>query len=383
MAAGRRQLLSDDHRDMDPAELRQAWLDLHESWLIVKAAQIGIADDSGYAIVGVGGLGRRELLPYSDLDLVLLHDGKPVEELGDVADALWYPLWDASIRLDHSVRTVSDALGVAGADMAAALGMLEARHIVGDQQLSASLIDGVRRQWRSGIRSRMNELVDMTHDRWLRCGRVANRAEPDLKSGRGGLRDVQLLDALAIAQLIDRHGLVTPDMPVGSLDAAYLTLLNVRTELHRVSGRGRDLLLAQHADDISAALHFGDRFDLARMLSSAGRTIAYHAESGLRTACNALPGAASQPCGGAPSGARWTRAWSNVPTKSCWPAMPNPNKMPVWCCGWPPRRPTPGCRSVPPRCAGWPTALRNCRRRGPERSSTTCWRCCWPVLPRW
>ncbi|MEK1241396.1 [protein-PII] uridylyltransferase, partial [Mycobacterium ulcerans] len=289
LAAGRRQLLSDDHRDMDPAELRQAWLDLHESWLIVKAAQIGIADDSGYAIVGVGGLGRRELLPYSDLDLVLLHDGKPVEELGDVADALWYPLWDASIRLDHSVRTVSDALGVAGADMAAALGMLEARHIVGDQQLSASLIDGVRRQWRSGIRSRMNELVDMTHDRWLRCGRVANRAEPDLKSGRGGLRDVQLLDALAIAQLIDRHGLVTPDMPVGSLDAAYLTLLNVRTELHRVSGRGRDLLLAQHADDISAALHFGDRFDLARMLSSAGRTIAYHAESGLRTACNALP----------------------------------------------------------------------------------------------
>lgn len=96
LAAGRRQLLSDDHRDMDPAELRQAWLDLHESWLIVKAAQIGIADDSGYAIVGVGGLGRRELLPYSDLDLVLLHDGKPVEELGDVADALWYPLWDAA-----------------------------------------------------------------------------------------------------------------------------------------------------------------------------------------------------------------------------------------------------------------------------------------------
>ncbi len=95
------------------------------------------------------------------------------------------------------------------------------------------------------------------------------------------------------------------------------------------------------------------------------------------------PGAASQPCGGAPSGARWTRAWSNVLTKSCWPAMPNPNKMPVWCCGWPPRRPTPGCRSVPPRCAGWPTALRNCRRRGPERSSTTCWWCCWPVLPRW
>jgi [protein-PII] uridylyltransferase len=100
---------------------------------------------------------------------------------------------------------------------------------------------------------------------------------------------VQLLDALAVAQLIDRHGMANPDMPAGSLDAAYLTLLNVRTELHRVSGRGHDLLLAQFADEISAALHFGDRFDLARMLSGAGRTIAYHAETGLRTAENALP----------------------------------------------------------------------------------------------
>lgn len=289
LVAARRQLLSGDYRELDPSELRQAWLDLHESWLKAKATEIGITDDSGFALVGVGGLGRRELLPYSDLDLLMLHDGKPAEVLGEVADNLWYPLWDANIRLDHSVRTVPDALGVANSDMVAALGMLEARHIAGDERLSASLIDGVRRQWRSGIRSRMDELVQITHDRWLRCGRIAQRAEPDLKSGRGGLRDVQLLNALALAQLIDRHGMAAPDLPVGSLDAAYLTLLDVRTELHRVSGRGRDLLLAQHADDISAALHYGDRFDLARLLSGAGRTIAYHAETGLRTASNALP----------------------------------------------------------------------------------------------
>ena len=274
---------------MEAAELRQAWLDLHESWLTAKAVEIGITDTSGFAIVGIGGLGRRELVPYSDLDLMLLHDNKSADVLQRVADRLWYPLWDANVRLDHSVRTVSGALGVANSDMVAALGMLDARHVAGDARLSAELIDGARRQWRSAIRSRMDELVEMTHARWLRCGRIAQRAEPDLKSGRGGLRDVQLLDALGVAQLIDRHGMANPDMPGGSLDAAYLTLLDVRTELHRVSGRGRDLLLAQFADEISAALHFGDRFDLARMLSGAGRTIAYHAETGLRTAGNALP----------------------------------------------------------------------------------------------
>ncbi len=109
-------------------------LDLHESWLKAKAAEIGITDGSGFAIVGNGGLGRREMLPYSDLDLLLLHDGKDPEVLADVADRLWYPLWDANIRLDHSVRTVSEAVGIAGSDMTAALGLLEARHIAGEER---------------------------------------------------------------------------------------------------------------------------------------------------------------------------------------------------------------------------------------------------------
>lgn len=289
LAAARAELLSGEHRHLDPAELRQAWLHLHESWLIAKAAEIGITETSDFAIIGVGGLGRRELLPYSDLDLLLLHDNVPDDALAWIADQLWYPLWDANVRLDHSVRTVSEALATANSDLTAALGMLEARRIAGAERLSTELIDGVRRQWRSGIRSRMGELIEQTHARWQRCGRIAQRAEPDLKSGRGGLRDVQLLDALAVAQLIDRACIGHPDMPACSLDSAYLTLLDVRTELHRVSGRERDQLLAQFADEISTALGIGDRFDLARMVSSAARTIGYHAQAGLRTAENALP----------------------------------------------------------------------------------------------
>lgn len=348
LAVARRELLSGNHRELDPVGLRQTWLDLHESWLIDKADEIGIADASGFAIVGVGGLGRRELLPYSDLDVLLLHDGKPADILRPVADRLWYPLWDANIRLDHSVRTVSEALTIANSDLMAALGMLEARHIAGDQQLSFALIDGVRRQWRNGIRSRMGELVEMTYARWRRCGRIAQRAEPDLKLGRGGLRDVQLLDALALAQLIDRHGIGHTDLPAGSLDGAYRTLLDVRTELHRVSGRGRDHLLAQFADEISAALGFGDRFDLARTLSSAGRTIGYHAEAGLRTAANALPRRGISALVRRPKRRPLDEGVVEYAGEIVLARDAEPEHDPGWCSEWPPRRPTPDCPLAPP-----------------------------------
>ena len=105
----------------------------------------------------------------------------------------------------------------------------------------------------------------------------------------GGLRDVQLLNALAIAQLADVYPSQSSDSPMGSLGSAHLALLNVRTELHRVSKRGRDQLQAQFADEVGAALRIGDRFDLARMLSDSARTISYYVEAGLRTAANALP----------------------------------------------------------------------------------------------
>jgi [protein-PII] uridylyltransferase len=283
------QLLDGGPKQLDSAALRDALLDLHEFWLTTKATEIGITPTSGFAIVATGGLGRGEMVPYSDLDLTIVHDNMSDELVSSVAEQLWYPLWDANIRLDHSVRTVPEALKVASEDISAGLAMLEARHIAGDPALSALLIGGARRQWRTGIASRFEELVEHTQARWQRSGQIAHRAEPDLKCGRGGLRDVQLLNALAIAQLADVYPSQSLASPTGSLGGAHLALLNVRTELHRASGRGRDQLLAQHADEIGAALHIGDRFDLARMLSDAARTVSYYVDAGLRTAGNALP----------------------------------------------------------------------------------------------
>src|SRR5690349_3633481 len=84
-------------RRLGPAALRAALVDLHDFWLASRCAAIGLSDRA--ALVAVGALGRRELAPYSDLDLVLLHDGR--KDVDRLAERLWYPLWDAGVGLDH------------------------------------------------------------------------------------------------------------------------------------------------------------------------------------------------------------------------------------------------------------------------------------------
>ncbi len=268
---------SSRHRQLSPPALRSALADLYELWLTSRCAVAGVG--SGTALVAVGALGRREVVPYSDLDLVLLHDGK--RDVAELADSLWYPLWDARVELDHSVRTVGQAVQVAATDLRAALGLLDARLIAGDDALFTAMDNAVRRAWRSGIRTRLDELAESAQQRWSLSGDIAHRVEPDLKSGHGGLRDVQLLDALSAGQLVDRAGSDVRD--------ARDLLLDVRTELHRLAGRGRDVLRAQEADDVAAALDLGDRFDLARRLSGAARTVVYAVDVGLRTARGAVP----------------------------------------------------------------------------------------------
>jgi [protein-PII] uridylyltransferase len=280
LVRARDRLLAPGRRRLDAELLRGALVDLHEFWLTAHAGSAGVGGPgSGLALVAVGGLGRRELVPFSDLDLVLVHIGN--KQVDTIAERLWYPLWNSGIGLDHSVRTVGEALRVAAGDLRTALGLLDVRHIAGDEEVSGRLAEGARQAWRSGIRSRLDELAESAQRRWARSGDIAHRVEPDLKHGRGGLRDITLLDGLSAAQVVDR--------PSVDVDDARRLLLDVRTELRRVAGKSRDVLQAQDGDEVAAALGLTDRFALARAMSSAARTVVYASDVAMRSARAAAP----------------------------------------------------------------------------------------------
>ncbi|MGH9177359.1 MAG: [protein-PII] uridylyltransferase, partial [Acidimicrobiales bacterium] len=236
------------------------------------------------ALVAVGGYGRRELCPASDLDVVLVHrGGATAGVVKSVAEQIWYPVWDAGVGLDHSVRTVKEALSVAGTDLKAALGLLDARLVAGDEALAADLAERARAQWRKAAHRWLPALAEAVAARHSQFGEVAFLLEPELKEGRGGLRDVAALRAAALATpVVDGSG------PMVS--AAYETLLEVRVELHRRAGRVLDRLLLQEQDGVAAALGSADADALMAAVAAAGRTIAWASDDAWRRVTSARAG---------------------------------------------------------------------------------------------
>ncbi|MGI5144868.1 [protein-PII] uridylyltransferase [Plantactinospora sp. CA-294935] len=206
------------------------------------AADPTLAD--GVALVAVGGLGRRQCAPCGDLDLVLLHSGMP--GMDELAAALWYPIWDARLGLDHSVRTIPEALSVAHDDVKVALGLLDARHVAGDRELSARLVGAAADQWRRTAVRALPALREVTATRWQAHGELAFLLEGDLKEAAGGLRDVALLRAIAFAGISDT---LRP-----AVRAAHLRMLDTRDALHTSVGRRVDRLLAQERAAVAGLL---------------------------------------------------------------------------------------------------------------------------------
>jgi [protein-PII] uridylyltransferase len=233
-----------------------------------------LGDEAGVALVAVGGYGRRELLPGSDLDVLLLHAGRP--DISVLADRIWYPIWDSGTRLDHAVRTPREGREVARGDLRAALGLLHARHVAGDPGLTTELRLGVLADWRAAAGVRLAELQSLHTERAQRSGELAFLLEPDLKEARGGLRDANAIHAVAAAW-------VAPG-PGPRVRAAHDFILDTRHALHEVTGRRADRLVLQEQDEVARVLELADADALLGRLAGAGRTVAYALDQSFRQA---------------------------------------------------------------------------------------------------
>ena len=246
----------------------RALSDAADLWLAGLLVQATTGDDRGVALVAVGGYGRGELCPYSDLDLVLVH-----ERRGDVsalADAVWYPVWDEGIRLDHSVRRPGEVLEVAREDLRAQLGLLDGRVVAGDASVALPMLAQALEQWRARAGTWLPELAAQGAQRRRSHGDVAFLLEPDLKEAHGGLRDVHAVVAAgrAVAAL-------SAQVDLASLAAPRATLTAARVELHRFTGRATDRLLLQEQDQVAAVLDYDDADALMAAIAEAGRTVAW------------------------------------------------------------------------------------------------------------
>ncbi len=248
-----------------------AYTEAADRWLTTLFERATGGDDRGIALVAVGGYGRSELCPASDLDVLLLH--RSGRDVSATADAIWYPVWDDGISLDHSVRRPRDALDVAQGDLPVALGLLDGRVVCGDTRMAEAFLADARAQWARQHPPRLDELAEAQRERHAEHGDVAFLLEPDLKEGHGGLRDVSGLDALLAAapRLADYVDVV-------AVTGARSTLLAARVELHRRAGRELNTLVLQEQEPVAARLGLPDADTLMHRIAAAGRTVAWESD---------------------------------------------------------------------------------------------------------
>ena len=221
--------------------------------------------DTGAALVAVGGYGRSELAPYSDLDVVLVADDDVA--LGSGAEQVWYPLWDSGTKLDHSVRTFTGMLEAAAGDLRVALGLLDMRHVAGDPNITLRLRTQVLTHWRRTAKARLPELRQMVESRHQLMGELAHVSVPDIKEAEGGLRDAGVLKALVATWLVD--------VPHVDLERSRLSLLDARDVLHEVSGRAGDRIGPDVWAELAPGLGLADAAAVQRHLRVLGRRIAH------------------------------------------------------------------------------------------------------------
>ena len=227
--------------------------------------QLKNADD--VALIAVGGYGRRELAPFSDLDVLLVHRG--VKNIDEIASLMWYPIWDAGLKLGHAVRTPKETLQICATDLDTATALVTARHLAGSELLAQEVIGSARDAWRQRGRTWLVNLHERMQERYVTSGEVAFLLEPNIKESLGGLRDIHALWWAIEA------GLVLTSEDADALKKCNETLLQVRVALHQHTNRVGDVLHLEEQIPVAAALGYTNDDALMSAIAVAGQQVAW------------------------------------------------------------------------------------------------------------
>nr|MDQ2659727.1 HD domain-containing protein [Verrucomicrobiota bacterium] len=218
------------------------------------------------ALLALGGYGRGELNPYSDVDVMFLHEGQGDEispYARQVLQQILYLLWDIGFKVGHSTRSIDEAIALANSDMLTKTALLEGRSLAGDGSLQERFRTRFRAQCVDGHEREYVELRMRDQDaRHAKFGNSVYMQEPHLKSGCGGLRDYQNLlwmaafneGVLTTNHLVGRDWLSEGDQ--SRIESAYDFLLRLRTDLHYVTDRGSDVLHLNAQQQIARRLGY-------------------------------------------------------------------------------------------------------------------------------
>ncbi|MGB9496699.1 MAG: [protein-PII] uridylyltransferase [Dissulfuribacterales bacterium] len=217
------------------------------------------------ALIALGGYGRAELFPFSDIDVMLLYEPEVEDRVPAVAESVFYPLWDAGLEVGHSVRTVEACLADAQKDFFFQVTLLDARFIRGDHLLFIRLErEFIQRFLKDRKKTFVEDMIAHRKERHRRFGANAYLLEPNIKESRGGLRDInsilwtsKVLFGLEGTRSIEEAGLITRKERI-ALEDSWDSLLRIRNRLHYISSRKNDRLFFEYQEDVSGFLGYKD-----------------------------------------------------------------------------------------------------------------------------
>ena len=236
---------------------------------LAKSFEGIVKPEEGFALVALGGYGRQELYPFSDIDLLLLYDPAHKDQLNSLAEAVLYPLWDSGLEVGHAVRTPEECITDAETDFFFRVAMLDARLIAGSSSLFAELSREYKSTFIEGKRQEfLDDMLTQRVKRETQYRRQAYLLEPHIKESCGGFRDIQsmiwtahVVFGLKDLASLQGAGILRSDEMI-KFEQAQDYLVRIRNRLHYLSGRKNDQLFFEHQEEMAKAFGFAHEKDM-------------------------------------------------------------------------------------------------------------------------